>query len=95
MCINGAIDGFSRFIIWLEAKKTNSDPRVITGYYMKAVRKLHGTPCRVRADLGTEHTYVSQMQTFLRSYNTDQFENIILSLEQAPSTEELDSGGVF
>ena len=75
ICINGAIDGFSRCIIWLEANQTSSDPRVIAGYYMKAVRKLHGAPCRVRADLGTENTYVSQMQTFLRSYNTDQFAN--------------------
>ena len=81
--------------MWLEANQTSRDPRVIAGYYMKAVRKLHGAPCRVRADLGTENTYVSQMQTFLRSYNTDQFENISLSLEQAPTTEELDSGGVF
>ena len=76
MCINGAIDGFSCFIIWLEANQTSSDPRVIAGYYMKALRKLHWAPCRLRADLGTENTYVSQMQLFLRSYNTDQFENI-------------------
>ena len=29
--IHGCIDGFSRFIIWLESASTNNDPKV-TGY---------------------------------------------------------------
>lgn len=34
ICINGAIDGFSRYIIWLHAGRTSSDPKVIAGYYI-------------------------------------------------------------
>lgn len=47
ICINGAIDGYSRCIIWLEANTTSSDPKVIAGYYIDAVRELHGTPSRL------------------------------------------------
>ena len=36
-CVNGCIDGYSRYIIWLEAFKTNSDPAVIGSYFMSAV----------------------------------------------------------
>ena len=75
ICINGAIDGFSRQIIWLKADKTNSNPRLIAGYYMSAVKSLKGVPFRLRADLGTENSCVSQLQTFLRSYNADVYAN--------------------
>ena len=40
ICISGAIDGFSRYILWLEAHVSNSDPRVIAGYFMNTVRQL-------------------------------------------------------
>ena len=75
ICINGAIDGFSRQIIWLKADKTNSNPRLIAGYYMSAVKSLKGVPSRLRADLGMENSCVSQLQTFLRSYNADVYAN--------------------
>ena len=32
IAINGGIDGFSRKMIWLEAYKTNGDPKIIAGY---------------------------------------------------------------
>ncbi|XP_046552499.1 uncharacterized protein LOC124262094 isoform X1 [Haliotis rubra] len=56
ICIHGCIDGFSRYVIWLEAWVTNNDPKVITGYYTEAVRRLNGCPERVRSDLGSQHT---------------------------------------
>jgi hypothetical protein len=34
ICINGCIDGFSRYIVWLEAYSTNSDPAIIASYFM-------------------------------------------------------------
>jgi hypothetical protein len=42
LCVSGCIDGFSRKIIWLDVYKTNSDPKVIGGYYITAVQKLKG-----------------------------------------------------
>ncbi|XP_061193724.1 uncharacterized protein LOC133201956 [Saccostrea echinata] len=72
IAINGCIDGFSRNIVWLEANITNSDPKVIANYYIKAVRRKSGCPQRIRADLGTENTYVEQMQKFLRRDHADE-----------------------
>ena len=73
IAINGCIDGFSRKVIWLEAASTNSDPRVIAGYYIQAVKGLRGCPQRVRADMGTENRHVEQMQVFLRQDHQDNF----------------------
>ncbi|XP_048045693.1 uncharacterized protein LOC125267783 [Megalobrama amblycephala] len=63
--ISGCIDGFSRSMMWLEAYKTNSDPRLIAGYFMDAVINAGGCPARVRLDLGTENVHVAEMQRFL------------------------------
>lgn len=66
ICIHGAIDGFSRKIIWLEAQRTNHDPAVIAAYYYNAVKSLNGCPKKIRADCGTENVLIEQMQVFLR-----------------------------
>ena len=71
IAINGCIDGFSRNIIWLDANTTNSDPRVISSYFTEAVKRMNGCPQRVRTDLGTENTYIEQMQTWLRRNHRD------------------------
>lgn len=73
ICIHGCIDGFSRHIIWLEAWTTNNNPRVVGGYFIDAILRSEGSPERVRADAGTENTYVKQMQIFLRSDHVDMF----------------------
>ena len=64
ICINGCLDGFSRHVIWLEAYHTNSDPRVIASYYLKAVELRKGCPTYIRGDMGTENSHISQIQTF-------------------------------
>ncbi|WAR30442.1 hypothetical protein MAR_032984 [Mya arenaria] len=56
--IHGAIDGFSRYVLWLEAYKTNNDPDLIAGYYTETVNMMNGCPLRVGADMGTENCYV-------------------------------------
>ncbi|KAJ8030963.1 hypothetical protein HOLleu_27528 [Holothuria leucospilota] len=71
ICINGCIDGFSRYILWLEAYKSSSDPRLIAGYYMNTVDRTGGCPTVVRADLGTENSSVRDMQIFLRRNGRD------------------------
>ncbi|KAG9278008.1 hypothetical protein AMEX_G5792 [Astyanax mexicanus] len=82
ICINGCIDGFSRKIMWLEAYKTNSDPRVIAGYYINAVAENNGFPQKVRLDHGTENTHVATMQVFLHSVEENASECVTLG----PST---------
>ena len=37
-CIHGAIDGYSRRILWLQACLSNNDPWVIAGFYLKYIR---------------------------------------------------------
>ncbi|KAM7382146.1 hypothetical protein PAMA_012828 [Pampus argenteus] len=73
ICINGAIDGFSRMVIWLHAYCTNSDPRVIAKYFIDEVSSRNGTAARIRSDLGTENCYIEQMQMFLRHDHLDNF----------------------
>ena len=73
ICINGCIDGFSRQLLWLDAHVTSSDPKVIAGYYIQAVRKRMRCPRVIRADFGTENTNVRQIQMFLRRNGDDTF----------------------
>ncbi|CAH0551685.1 unnamed protein product [Brassicogethes aeneus] len=68
ICINGAIDGFSRNIMWLKAGRTSSDPKVIAGYYVRAVKSLGGCPQTVRSDMGTENGTMERIQTALKSF---------------------------
>ena len=73
ICINGAIDGFSRFIVWLKAYSTNSNPRIIASYYMESVKCKQGCPSRIRVDAGTENGHMCQMQSALRWDHIDEF----------------------
>jgi len=73
ICINGAVDGFSRMVIWLHAYSTSSNPRVIAGYFIDEVENRSGTPMRIRSDLGTENCSMGQMQMFLRGDHADEF----------------------
>ena len=54
-CIHGAIDGYSRRIMWLEVGPSNNDPFVIAQYYLDCVRMTGGIPKIIRADYGTEN----------------------------------------
>ncbi|XP_069122977.1 uncharacterized protein [Argopecten irradians] len=73
ICVNGAIDGFSRRIVWLEAYVTSSDPAVIGSYFMNAVESRRGCPKRIRADRGTENGHVENLQKYLRYNHEDEF----------------------
>ena len=38
--IHGAIDGYSRRILWLRVKCTNNDPQVIAGFYIQCIKQI-------------------------------------------------------
>jgi hypothetical protein len=63
--INGCIDGFSRYLVCLEANYTASDPKVVGRYFISSIDELGGCPKFIRADKGTENTVVELMQNFL------------------------------
>lgn len=43
-CVHGAIDGYSRRIMWLEVGPSNNDPSIIAQYFVDCVRQIGGTP---------------------------------------------------
>ncbi|KAK0134343.1 hypothetical protein N1851_005019 [Merluccius polli] len=73
ICINGCIDGYSRYVLWMEAYTTNNDPKVIASYYLQCVERVGGCPERLRADRGTENGHVEGMHNFLRREHGDAF----------------------
>ena len=71
ICINGAIDGFSRCLIWLKAYYTSSDPRIIAGYFIQEVEARMGCPRMIRSDHGTKNGHLQAMQVFMRETHHD------------------------
>ena len=43
--IHGAIDGYSRRILWLRVTCTNNDPQVIAGFYIQCIKQIGGGGC--------------------------------------------------
>ncbi len=72
-CVHGALDGYSRRVLWLEVGPSNNDPRVVAQYYLDYVRRIGGTPRIVRADCGTENVHVAAIQRFFRASAEDSF----------------------
>ena len=70
-CVHGAIDGYSRRILWLEVAMSNNNPGIIANYFLSCVNQVGGTVRIVRADNGTENTYVAGLQRFFRHNSTD------------------------
>ncbi|KAJ8298966.1 hypothetical protein KUTeg_023026, partial [Tegillarca granosa] len=62
IAINGCIDDFSRHVIWFEANYTSSDPKVVGGYFVNAVKDRGFCPQVVRGDRGTENSHVQHIQ---------------------------------
>ena len=54
--IHGAIDGYSRRIIWLELTRSNNAPGNIACYYLSTVNSINGCPIELITDLGTENS---------------------------------------
>ena len=72
-CVHGAIDGYSRKVLWLEVASSNNNPRIVAQYYLDYVRQITGAPRIVRADRGTENIYVEVIQRFFRRSADDDF----------------------
>ena len=70
-CIHGAIDGYSRRILWLEVTPSNKDPCIIGYHFYEYVNLLGGTARIIRADRGTENVNVAAMQRFFRQVPVD------------------------
>ena len=59
--IHGAIDGFSRKILWLEVTRSNNSPDNIATYFLSTVKELKGCSRQLITDLGTENGLAAAM----------------------------------
>lgn len=64
--IHGAIDGFSRKVLWLKVSRSNKNPAIIAKYFLEYVKSLSGTAEKVYADPGTENGNTGGIQNFFR-----------------------------
>ncbi|XP_033736342.1 uncharacterized protein LOC117324540 [Pecten maximus] len=76
VAIHGAIDGFSRKILWLKAGFSNNNPKLIANLYLKFIITLGRVPHIVRGDAGTENVLVKDLQTSLRMHHGDEMDGI-------------------
>lgn len=71
--IHGAVDGFSRKIVWLEVGPSNNDPKIISRYFLQTVKNIGcRVPTIIRSDMGTENTTVHQLQIYFRYRHDDE-----------------------
>ena len=56
--IHGAINGYSRRILWLKVGQTNNDPRVVISYYLSCIRQIGTDTPREDIEI-TEEMYCS------------------------------------
>lgn len=71
--IHGAVDGFSRKVLWLKAGYSNNDPKLIAKSYLDFIRDINGVPKIIRCDRGTENVLVRRIHVALRWFHRDGF----------------------
>lgn len=90
ICIHGAIDGWSRKLIWLNVGRTNNDPNVICTYYMNSLRKLKFVPRILRVDAGTENVMMADVHTLMRAEHHDQFSRKCVIIGKSVHNERIE-----
>ena len=63
--IHGAIDGFSRRILWLNVTRSNNNSDVYAYFYINTVKSLKLSPEMLRTNCGTENVLAACVQCFL------------------------------
>ena len=64
--LHSAVDGYSRFILWMAVVPSNNNPRVIVHHYLNAVESLRGCPRITRSDHGSENNHAAGAQRMFR-----------------------------
>ena len=62
--IHGAIDGYSRKIMWLRAGISNNNPKIVCSYYLNCIKDLNLYPMSIRADRGSENVMICGVQRY-------------------------------
>lgn len=71
--ILGAIDGYSRKILWLNVKSTNNDPSVTANHFFDYIQETNIVPRVIRTDRGSENVTIGGIQRYLRRNHQDRF----------------------
>ncbi|OWF49328.1 hypothetical protein KP79_PYT22885 [Mizuhopecten yessoensis] len=74
--VHGAVDGFSRRVLWLKACDSNKKPQYVARFYMDYVKEINGVPMIVYADRGTENAITRDLQFALRWNHLDPFQGL-------------------
>ncbi|XP_066025409.1 uncharacterized protein [Pocillopora verrucosa] len=74
--IHGAVDGFSRRILWLEVTRSNNDPKVVAAFYLKQVKELGGCPLLLVTDYGSENGIAASIQCMFRTNDQDELAGV-------------------
>ena len=62
--IHGAIDGYSRKILWLRVLRLNSSSSITGNFDLYCLKELQGCPIKLITDLGTENILAPALKTF-------------------------------
>ena len=66
--IHGAIDGFSRKILWLDVTRSSNSPDNIATYFSTTAKDSRGCSRQLITDLGTENGLAASMQCCFHDY---------------------------
>ena len=64
--IHGAIDGYSRKILWLRVLRSNNSSSIIGNIYLDCVKEFQGCLIKLITDLGKENVLAATLQTYFR-----------------------------
>ena len=63
--IHGAVDGFSRKVLWLKVCKSNNNPNIPALFYIETIKELGFCPKLLRTDAGTENGLMASIHCVL------------------------------
>ncbi|XP_071146741.1 uncharacterized protein [Mytilus edulis] len=72
IAIHGAMDGYSRKLLWLIASPSNNNPRYVGYWYLNWIKQRKMLPRVVRSDAGTENVIMRDLQRSLRHNQNDE-----------------------
>ena len=64
--IHGAIDGYSRKILWLRDLRSNNSSSIIGNIYLDCVKEFQGCPTKLITDSRTGNVLTAALQTYFR-----------------------------
>ena len=59
------MDGFSRWIVWLEVQRWNKNPSLVAKYFLDNIKSVRECPAHVYTDPGTENGLASGFNAML------------------------------